>query len=155
MLLCYGVLTFVLPVFWIFLSEINLFNYWKIQREVASLEFSTYKHTYRKVASSRLSWLVAHLRLFRLFMKRKFDAYLLWPLANWVWNWIEYFSWLYSSLKYKTLALKIIDQILVSGNILFFIRSWQLSNMTFQSARGLHIYDLWNYVQLCQFYRIA
>ena len=88
MLLCYGVLTFVLPVFWIFLSEINLFNYWKIQREVASLEFSTYKHTYRKVASSRLSWLVAHLRLFRLFMKRKFDAYLLWPLVKWDQNWI-------------------------------------------------------------------
>ena len=30
---------------------------------------------YSKVASSRLSWLVAHLRIFRLFMKVKFDAY--------------------------------------------------------------------------------
>ena len=32
---------------------------------------------YRKVASSRLSRLVAHLRLFRLFMKGKFDGYVL------------------------------------------------------------------------------
>ena len=30
--------------------------------------------TYRKVASSRLSWLVAHSRIFRLFMKGKFDG---------------------------------------------------------------------------------
>ena len=29
---------------------------------------------YHKVASSRLSQLVAHLRIFRLFMKGKFDA---------------------------------------------------------------------------------
>ena len=38
---------------------------------------------YRKVASSRLSWLVAHPSIFRLFMKGKFDAYVLhcdlWP----------------------------------------------------------------------------
>ena len=32
---------------------------------------------YHKVASSRLSELVAHLRIFRLFIKRKFDAYVL------------------------------------------------------------------------------
>ena len=32
---------------------------------------------YRVVVSSRLSWLVAHLRIFRLFMKGKFDAYVL------------------------------------------------------------------------------
>ena len=38
--------------------------------------------TYRKVASSRLSWLVAHLRIFRQFMKGKFDPYVLWPLAK-------------------------------------------------------------------------
>ena len=43
---------------------------------------------YRKVASSRLSRLVAHLRIFRLLMKGKFDAYVLWPLAKWVQNWI-------------------------------------------------------------------
>ena len=33
--------------------------------------------TYRIVASSRLSWLVAHSRIFRLFIKGKFDAYIL------------------------------------------------------------------------------
>ena len=43
---------------------------------------------YRKVSSSRLSWLVAHLRIFRLFMKGKFDVYVLWPLAKRVQNWI-------------------------------------------------------------------
>ena len=32
---------------------------------------------YRKVASSRLSWLVAHSGIFRLFSKGKFDAYVL------------------------------------------------------------------------------
>ena len=32
---------------------------------------------YRKVASSSLSWLVAHFWVFRLFMKGKFDAYVL------------------------------------------------------------------------------
>ena len=34
-------------------------------------------HRYRKVASSRLPRLVAHLRIFRLLMKGKFDAYVL------------------------------------------------------------------------------
>ena len=42
-----------------------------------------------KVASSSLSWLVAHSRIFRLFMKGKFDTYLLWPLTRRVQNWIE------------------------------------------------------------------
>ena len=37
---------------------------------------------YRKVASSSLSWLVAHFQIFRRLMKRKFDAYVLWPLAK-------------------------------------------------------------------------
>jgi hypothetical protein len=32
---------------------------------------------YRKVACSRLSLLVAYLRIFRLFIKWKFDAYVL------------------------------------------------------------------------------
>ena len=32
---------------------------------------------YRKVASSRLSWLVAHFHISRLFMKGKFDAFVL------------------------------------------------------------------------------
>ena len=49
-------------------------------------------YMYYKVASSRLSWLVAHLRIFRLFMKGKFDANVLWPLAQRVQNWIVYWS---------------------------------------------------------------
>ena len=35
------------------------------------------KKAYRKVASSRLSRLVAHFWIFRLLMKEKFDAYVL------------------------------------------------------------------------------
>ena len=46
-------------------------------------EFQGLKHSlkefYRKVTSPRLSWLVEHSRIFRLFMKGKFDAYDLWP----------------------------------------------------------------------------
>ena len=41
-----------------------------------------------KVASSRLSWLVANPRIFRLFMKGNFDAYVLWLLDKMVQNWI-------------------------------------------------------------------
>ena len=38
------------------------------------------KRLYRNVMSNRLSWLVADFRIFRLFMKGKFDAYVpLWP----------------------------------------------------------------------------
>ena len=44
--------------------------------------------TYRKVASWRLSQLVAHSRIFRIFMKGNFDAYVLWPLDKMVKNWI-------------------------------------------------------------------
>ena len=43
---------------------------------------------YRKITSSRLSWLVAHPRIFRLFMKGNFDAYALWPLDKTIQNWI-------------------------------------------------------------------
>ena len=38
---------------------------------------SQFLFNYHKVASSRLSRLVAHFRIFRLFMKGKFDAYVL------------------------------------------------------------------------------
>ena len=41
---------------------------------------------YCKVASSRLSQLVAHPIIFRMFMKEKFDAYVLWALAQRVQN---------------------------------------------------------------------
>ena len=47
-----------------------------------------YIFEYRKVASSRLSRSVAHFHIFRLFIKEKFDAYVLWPLAQRVQNWI-------------------------------------------------------------------
>ena len=43
---------------------------------------------YRKVASSSLSWLVAHFQIFRRLMKGKFDTYILWPLAKKFQNWI-------------------------------------------------------------------
>ena len=63
--------------------------------------FLTVTLEYRKVASSRLSQLVAHSRIFRLFMKWKFDADVLWPLAKRVQNWIHsrpvYCSQLYST----------------------------------------------------------
>ena len=45
---------------------------------------------YRNVVSCRLSWLVAHFHIFRLFMKENFDAILLWPLDKMVQNWIVY-----------------------------------------------------------------
>jgi hypothetical protein len=44
---------------------------------------SSFSFTYRKVARSRLSWLVAHSSIFRLFMKGKIGAYELWP-QNWI-----------------------------------------------------------------------
>ena len=37
---------------------------------------------YRKVASINASWLEARFRFYRLFMKEKFDVYLLWPLKK-------------------------------------------------------------------------
>ena len=43
---------------------------------------------YHKVASSRLPWLVAHSRIFRLYVKWNFDVYVLWPLVQIVQNWI-------------------------------------------------------------------
>ena len=51
-----------------------------------------HKFAYCKVASSRLSRLVAHFHIFRLFMKGNFDAYVLWPLDKMVQNWIVYRS---------------------------------------------------------------
>ena len=46
------------------------------------------KHMYRKVANSSLSRLVARFQIFRSLMKGKFDAYVLWPLAQKFQNWI-------------------------------------------------------------------
>ena len=42
----------------------------------------------RKVASSRLSRLVAHFQIFKRYMKGKIDAYVLLPLAKKFQNWI-------------------------------------------------------------------
>ena len=47
-----------------------------------NLQISPSNQENQKVASSGLSWLVAHPRIFKLFMKGKFDAYLLWPFAK-------------------------------------------------------------------------
>jgi hypothetical protein len=43
---------------------------------------------YPKVLNSRLSWLVAHPSIFRMFTWVKFDAFVLWPLAKSFQNWI-------------------------------------------------------------------
>ena len=47
-----------------------------------------YGSIYTAKSRAVVFWLVAHLEIFRLFMKAKFDAYVLWPLAR-VQNWIE------------------------------------------------------------------
>ena len=57
---------------------------WEMGRHFQNLVFEM--HTYRKVASSRLYRLVAHSMIFRLFMKGKFDVYVLCPLAKRVQN---------------------------------------------------------------------
>ena len=53
---------------------------WKLFSQ--GFQIRDYFLTYRKVASSRLSRLVAHFWIFRLLMKGKFDAHVLWPLAQ-------------------------------------------------------------------------
>ena len=75
-------------------TAVGSFSNWKLSFvlsptfEVSQRFYIKKKYIYRKVASSRLSRLVAHLAIFRLFMKGKFDAYVLWPLAKRVQNWI-------------------------------------------------------------------
>ena len=44
-------------------------------------------HRYPKVVSRNTSWLVAHSSIFRMFMKGKFDAYVLWFWAKSFQNW--------------------------------------------------------------------
>ena len=56
---------------------------WRLQQKSRPVHYR-----YHFVASSRLSRLLAHPRIFRLFMKRNFDAYVLWPLDKLVQNWI-------------------------------------------------------------------
>ena len=60
-------------------------------RPVIEIKTDLFIHTYyayHKVESSRLSQLVAHPSTFRMFMKGKFDAYVLWPLTKCFYNWI-------------------------------------------------------------------
>ena len=52
------------------------------------LEWTFFGFAKSNVASSRLSWLVAHPSIFRMFMKGTFDAYVLWLLVNIFQNWI-------------------------------------------------------------------
>ena len=68
----------------------NLLQIMKLMFEKNSIEnlFGLCWSTYCKVLSSRLSRLVAHQRIFRLFMKGTFDAYVLWPMDKMVLNWI-------------------------------------------------------------------
>ena len=49
----------------------------RVSKVVADHDDLLTQSRYHKVASSKLSWLLAHLRIFRLFMKGKFDAYVL------------------------------------------------------------------------------
>ena len=46
-------------------------------KELQRIIFYSKNQTYHKVASSRLSWLVAHPRIFKVFMKGNFGAYAL------------------------------------------------------------------------------
>ena len=52
---------------------------WEIWRRFLMQNSSWIRqNTYCKIPSSRLSWLVAHARIFRMFMKGNFDAYVPW-----------------------------------------------------------------------------
>ena len=57
-----------------------------VKSDFERLFFSNFQIEYRKVANSKLSRLVACLRIFRLLMKGGFDDYVLWPLAKRVKN---------------------------------------------------------------------
>ena len=58
------------------------------QMKPKSLLQTLWSLDYRKVTSSRRSWLVANPSIFRLFIRGKFDAYVMWSLAQRVRNWI-------------------------------------------------------------------
>jgi hypothetical protein len=51
------------------------------KKTIVFINFSNFLR-YRKVASSRLLWVVGHFRIFRQFIKGKFDANLLRLLAK-------------------------------------------------------------------------
>ena len=55
---------------------------------IGTISHETFHIRYSKVVNSRLSRLVAHFHIFRLFINEEFDAYVLWHLAQRVQNWI-------------------------------------------------------------------
>ena len=66
-----------------------------------SWNFRIIRLRYHKVASSRLSWLVAHSSTFRMFMKGKFHTYQKFPKLN---SRPVYCSWLYGSYFSKIIS---------------------------------------------------
>ena len=72
---------------WFNWSEWILVNH-AVVSKMARFHQLKYISTYPKVASSSMSRLVACFQIFRSLMKGKFDAYVLWPLAQKVQNWI-------------------------------------------------------------------
>ena len=69
-----------------FLSLFETFTTWYSHLDI-KFEFSD-QFQYSKVANSSMSWLVAHFQIFRMLMKRKLNAYVLWPLTKKFQNWI-------------------------------------------------------------------
>ena len=63
----------------------NRYTCWCWFSDILLSEFTISKNAYRKVASRSTSRLVARPGIFRLFMKGKFDPYVLWPLAFGLW----------------------------------------------------------------------
>ena len=74
------------------LDSLKCIRFWSFQHfflrtsKIFSSTPATFMH--RKVESSSMSWLVARLRIFRLFMKGKFDAYIMWPLDKKIQNFL-------------------------------------------------------------------
>ena len=83
------------------------------QMKPKSLLQTLWSLDYRKVTSSRRSWLVANPSSFRLSMKGKFDAYVMWSLAQSVQNWTidrstardftEFMSWAFAFSQFSKL----------------------------------------------------
>ena len=76
------------PVFWFMHQCTETFLKKLFINYESFISLSNFNDSYRKVASSSLSWLVAHFQIFSWLMKEKFHAYVLWPLAKKFQNWI-------------------------------------------------------------------
>ena len=57
-------------------------NYSKQKQKYNFIQFECYISKYCKVASRSTSWLVAHPRIFRLFMRGKFDGHVPWTYGQ-------------------------------------------------------------------------